>query len=274
MAIWAVAREIKTATEEVMPLVVAGAPDTARKLVEAVGAGAEPGTVRDCSGRELTRYDVEGANVLVYAVEGENAFEGDERALRLADRHDAEVVCVLVREGPDEVVDVPFVLATDVVAFAPGEDLPLERIGERIAAHVGDDGYRLASRVPALRSAICEHIVRQFSRQNGFLAVAIFVPGADFPVLTLNQMRMVLRIAAAHGQEIDARRALELLPVLGAGLGMREIARTAVGAVPALGWAVQGSIALAGTRALGAAAVAYFESGIPDRLESAVRSRS
>lgn len=273
-AIWGVAREVKTATEEVTPLIVAGAPETAGRLVEALGRGAHPGAVRDLSRSELSRYDLEGAKVLAYAIEGATRTEADERTLRLADRQDVEVVCVLVREEPETIVDVPFVLATDVISVAPGEELPVERIAERIAAQIGDDGYLLASRAPVLRRPICEQIVRRFARQNGFLAAAIFIPGADFPVLTLNQIRMVLRIAAAHGQEIDARRGVELLSVLGAGLGLREVARSAVGVVPGLGWAVQGGVALVGTRALGEAAVAYFESGLPDRIENVVRSRS
>jgi hypothetical protein len=35
----------------------------------------------------------------------------------------------------------------------------------------------------------------------------VFIPGVDFPVLTLNQLRLVLRIAAAHEEEIDAETA-------------------------------------------------------------------
>jgi uncharacterized protein (DUF697 family) len=48
-----------------------------------------------------------------------------------------------------------------------------------------------------LRRAICEELIRKFSRQNAIVGVAVFVPGADLPVLTLNQVRLVLRIADA-----------------------------------------------------------------------------
>jgi uncharacterized protein (DUF697 family) len=274
LAIWGIAREIRTATEDVEPLVVAGAPETARRLIEALGTDAQPAFLLDLSGREPTREEVVGANVLIYAIEGEDPTEEDVSVLRLADRHDVDPVSVHVRERPKEARDIPYVLATDVVAVAPGEELPIERITRRIAARVGDDGYLVAARVPALRRPICEHIVRHFARQNGVLAAAIFIPGADFPVLMLNQIRMVLRIAAAHGEEIGARRALELLPLLGAGLGMREVARQAVGFIPVLGWAIQGGIALAGTRALGEAAIVYFDALTSRRPENAVRSRS
>jgi uncharacterized protein (DUF697 family) len=119
--------------------------------------------------------------------------------------------------------------------------------------------------------------VRRFARQNGVLGVAIFIPGADFPVLTLNQLRMVFRIAAAHGEQIDRERIPEILAVVGAGLGFRTVAREALGFVPGLGWAIKGGVAYVGTKALGKAATAYFEQGGAHalaRAADAVRSRS
>jgi uncharacterized protein (DUF697 family) len=77
----------------------------------------------------------------------------------------------------------------------------------------------------------------------------------------------VLRIALAYDQEIDNTRALELLGVVGAGLGFRAVARELLDFVPVAGWAVKGAIAYGGTKAVGEAAVRYFE-------ERSVRSRS
>ena len=79
------------------------------------------------------------------------------------------------------------------------------------------------------------------------------------PVLTLNQARLVLRIALAYGQEIDKERAVELIGVVGAGFGMRAVARELLDFVPVAGWAMKGAIAYAGTKAIGEAAVRYFE---------------
>jgi uncharacterized protein (DUF697 family) len=87
----------------------------------------------------------------------------------------------------------------------------------------------------------------------------VFVPGVDFPVLTLNQLRLVLRLAAAYGQQIDAERLPEILGVVGSALGFRAIARQTLGVIPIAGWAVQGAFAYAGTRTLGEAAIRYFE---------------
>jgi uncharacterized protein (DUF697 family) len=187
-----------------------------------------------------------------------------------------DVVCVL-QDASRRPLDVAYVPATNVVVAPPGQTASVERIAELVAALADENGHELAARLPVLRPAVVDAIVRRFSRQNGVLGVAVFVPGADFPVLTLNQLRMVLRIAAAYGQEIDRERIPEVLAVIGAGLGFRTLAREALGFVPGLGWAVKGGFAYAGTRALGHAASAYFEQGGAEglaRAADAVRSRS
>jgi uncharacterized protein (DUF697 family) len=93
-------------------------------------------------------------------------------------------------------------------------------------------------------------------------------------VLTLNQIRMVLGIAAAHGEKLDRERALEVFSVIAAGLGFRTVARHLVGAVPGLGWAVKGGVAYGATFAVGEAASAYFAAGGTRAIKRSVRSRS
>lgn len=273
-AVWSVVKEIRAATEEFKPIVVSGAPEPGREIRAALVRGGDEGAVRDLTGRELTRYDVEGAQTLVYVVAGRRPGPADEAALKLADRSSVDVVCVLAGEPEDEPVDVPFVLATDVVSAPPGGEPPLEEIIARVAERAGENGYVLAAKLPALRRAVCEDVVHRFARQNGVLGAAIFIPGADLPVLTLNQIRMVLRIAAAYGEEIDRERAVELLPIVAAGFGFRAVARQFVGLVPFTGWAVKGGIAFTGTQVLGEAAIAYFERGGARGVAGSVRSRS
>ena len=263
-------RDVRKAVEEVRPLLIAGASGPAADLHVALLAGSDSDSVRDLSGRPLADHDLQGASVLVYVIEGERASPEDEAALRRADRKGVPIVCVLV--GGEDGANVPYVLATDVIAARPGEPLPVERVAERVADRLGENAYALAGRIPALRRAACEEIVRRVSKQNGVLGAAIFVPGADMPVLTVNQIRMVLHIAAAYGEEIDRERALELLAVFGAGLGFRTVARQVLGFVPGPGWALKGGVAYAGTRALGKAAIAYFEKGGSRRVRAAART--
>ena len=175
---------------------------------------------------------------------------------------------VVVQTGTED-FDVPYVLATDVVKCPPGAGFPVEEIAAAVAARLGEAGTGLAARVPVLREPLCQELIESFSRKNGILAVAIFVPGADFPVLTLNQIRLVLRIGAAHGVEIDQQRLPEVLATIGAGFGFRTVARQLLAAIPVAGWAVKGGIAYGGTRALGEAGDAL----LPERRRLRRRCR-
>jgi uncharacterized protein (DUF697 family) len=276
-AVYGVAKEMRAAAEDFRPIVLAGAASLAGELNAALTAGGDEGAVRDLSGKELSAYDVEGAGLLLYVAEGPQVTPADEAVLRLADRKNVEAICVLVGGSESEPVDVPYVLATNVVQAPAGRPLPVDRIAELIAERADDRAHTWAAGLPVLRRPVVEHLIRKFSRQNGILGVAIFIPGADLPALTLNQIRMVFHIAAAYGEQIDRDRAVEILAVIGAGLGFRAVAREALGFVPGVGWAIKGGVAYAGTRALGKAAAAYFEAGGQKRLRKAVgsvRSRS
>jgi uncharacterized protein (DUF697 family) len=255
-AIYGIVKELRAAAEDFRPLVIAGAQGPGRELRDALTAGGDAQAVRDLTGGDLSPYDVEGAGLLLYVIEGEQATPRDEEALRLADRKGVEAICVLVGAGTDP-LDVPYVLATNVVQVPPGAPLPIDRVTELVAERADDHAYMWATRLPALRGAVVEQTINKFARQNGILGAAIFIPGADLPALTLNQIRMVFRIAAAYGEQIDRDRAFEILAVIG--------------------WAIKGGIAYAGTRALGTAAAAYFEAGGQTRIKNvvgSVRSRS
>jgi uncharacterized protein (DUF697 family) len=153
---------------------------------------------------------------------------------------------------------VPYVLATDIVRVPPGPGFPVDEIAAAVAAKLGEDGTALAARLPVLRPAVCDHLIASFAKRNAIIAAAVFVPGVDMPVLTLNQIRLVLRIAVAHGEDVDNRRAVELLGVVGVGFGLRAVARELLDVVPVAGWALKGAVAYAGTKAVGEAAVRYF----------------
>jgi uncharacterized protein (DUF697 family) len=272
-SVWSVVKEMRVGDEDLRPLLVGGAPEHARAIHAALAEGAEPDAVRDLSGKTPTAYDLEGADVLIWAVAGEAAGEGDEKVFQLAARKRVGTVCVVAGASPDP-PSFPYVLDTDVIVVPAGAPLPVEKIAERVADRAGEGSHLLARRIPALRKPVGDAIVKHFARQNGVLGVAIFIPGADFPVLTLNQIRMVLRLAAAHGEELDRERAFEVLSVIAAGLGFRTVARHLVGAVPGFGWAVKGGIAYGATFAVGEAATAYFAAGGTRAIERSVRSRS
>jgi uncharacterized protein (DUF697 family) len=169
------------------------------------------------------------------------------------------VIAVVV--GPVGDAPIPYVLATDVVPVKAGQGFRLETIAQAIAARLGEHGAPLAGRVPLLRAAVAEQLVESFARKNGLVGAAVFIPGADFPLLALNEIRLMLRLAQAYGEEAGVERLPELVATVGAGLGLRALARELLGFVTVAGWALKGGVAYGGTRALGEAARARFELG-------------
>jgi uncharacterized protein (DUF697 family) len=244
-AVWALLKEARTALEDVRPLHVSGvlAPTLEKELVR----GGASGAVR-------SHGDPADAAALVRVLAGA-ATDDDEAELRAARRARVPTIAVQTATGA---FDVPYVLATDVVACRPGSGFPVDEIARALAARLGEAGTPLAARLPVLREPVCSQLIESFSRKNGILGAAIFVPGADFPILTLNQLRLVLRLASAHGVEVDQSRLPEVLATVGVGLGFRTVARQLLAAVPVAGWAVKGAVAYGGTRGVGEAAQRYF----------------
>jgi len=263
-AVYGLIKEIRASREGEKPLALGGAKELAAVLRRELTRGGVAEAVRE--------GPAAGAAALVYVVAGDVDDE-DERALREAGAAGVPIVAVLVGHAASDPPLVPYVHASEVVSVASGAGFPVERIAEALARVLGEQATALAARLPVLRRAVCEQLISRFSRQNGLVGVAVFVPGADLPVLTLNQIRLVLRIADAYGFEIDRERVPEVLGVVGSGLGLRALAREALGAIPVAGWAVKGAIAYAGTRALGEAAMRYFERRAPVTRTAGERAR-
>jgi uncharacterized protein (DUF697 family) len=237
----ALLKEISVSSRGDEPLVVGGAralvPTLRAKL--GVGGGDDP--------RGAAIY------VHVWADDG-----SDEAALKRARRARVPIVAVV----PEELDDVPYVPATDVVRLYPGEGFPVGTIARVIAARLGEDGAPLAARVPALRPAVAERLIERFARKNGLVAAAVFIPGVDLPVLLRNELRLVLRLHQAYGRSPDPRERLpEVGATVGAAFALRTVARELLDLVPVAGWAVKGAVAYAGTRAVGEAALRRLQAG-------------
>jgi len=238
LGVFAVVRELRRGTGDKRPLAIVGARELVPLLARDLRAGGDAAAVVEGT--------AEGAAALVWVG------PPDEDALRQASRAGVPVVAVTDADS------VPYVLASAIVHVPPGQGFPVAEIAQALARGLGEDGTSLAARLPLLREAVCDHLIASFAKKNAIVAAAVFVPGVDLPVLTLNQIRLVLRIALAHGEQIDNRRAVELVGVVGAGFGMRAVARELLDLVPVAGWAVKGAIAYTGTKAVGEAAVRYF----------------
>lgn len=142
------------------------------------------------------------------------------------------------------------------------EDGGFERnVAPRIVKALEEDYLvPLGKAYPFFRRAVCEEVIRKNARQNAVIG-ALPIPGADMPVMTANQGRMVLMIAAAYGEELSFQRARELVGVLALGFGLRAVTRQVVKFVPFGGWAAAAAVGYAGTLAMGRATTLYFERG-------------
>ncbi len=254
-AVLAIARELRDGATADAPLAVTGVSELAAALRRELARGGVASALRDESA-------LEDAAAVVHVLAG-RADEEDVALLKRASRAGVTIICVLAGPQGEDVRDPPYVLAENVVRVPSGSGFPLEEIARVIARALGERATPLAARLPVLRDAVVDRMITQFSRQNGVIGAAVFVPGADLPVLTLNQIRLLMRIADAYGFELDRGRIPEVLGTIGGGLGFRAVARSLLGVVPVAGWAVKAGIAYGGTRAFGEAARRYFESRAP-----------
>ena len=254
-------------------LAVGGADELAPELRQQLLRGrAEPGAVR--------LGEPEGADVYVHVLA---SAPGTEDVPVLGRARRARVPAIVVAVGFAQPTTIPYVLATDVVWVGEGRPFPLEAIAHAIAARLGEHGAPLAARVPLLRGAVSDELVASFARKNGMVAAAVWVPGADLPLLALNEIRLLLRLAQAHGAGGDLRGRLpEVAATIGASFGLRALARELLDLAPPadaeggrglpagrgrlrrprsqliLGWMLKCAIAYGGTRALGEGARIRF----------------
>jgi uncharacterized protein (DUF697 family) len=269
--LWDAWKEITSAAEVAAGLVLAGEPILVARARELLGVGG--GSVRVWEGplSGLGQGVLGPTETLLVFVEPD-AEDGAVSALRAA--QPAVAAVVVVDDGPAATGALTWY--GKHIARASFSDTPegwllvwraaIEAVDEHVVA--------IGRRYPVLRHFAAERVIRRTSKQNALVGVVFILPGTDMPVMTVNQLKMVLAIAAIFGEEISPERAIELVGVVGAGFGFRAVARQALDIVPGVGWAVKGVVGYTGTRAMGEASLRYFERGAPAtpaRLTSIIR---
>lgn len=161
-----------------------------------------------------------------------------------------------------------------VLVFSRRE--PVESIWQAVFAREPDIELSLGRLYPQLRGAAAHYVINTTSRVNGQFAVVSNVPalipvvggllaaGADTIILTKNQLMMIYKLAAIHGRDTGNRMAIyrEMVPVVGAGLFWRTVARDLAAMMPfAAGAIPKVAIAFTGTYIAGMAAQVYYDEG-------------
>jgi len=159
----------------------------------------------------------------------------------------------------------------------------LEELGgwDRMVEHMLDErpelALSLARRLPGVRPAVAQRVIAETALANAEYAMMSALPGvvpivgpilsiasmSDLLMLTKNQAMMLYRIAAAYDLPLDARaRAADLAPLLANAFSWRALARELVAVVPGgVGLVLRGSIACAGTVAVGKGLQKLYETG-------------
>ena len=267
--------DVRSAAGDPTPrLCVVGQPDALRRVVSILSAQAvdEVAGVSDVidaltpadfprEPRHATRWDV------VVVLQADSPARDMLPVVNAVQRARREVVALVEAQGAEgDAWAYDAGLQADEVARGLAGAGGSPGLEQRLVKVLGDRAASLAARLPALRRPYCEHVVLANATQNAAIGVVIIIPGADMPAMTVNQVRMVLKIAHAYGEEVGLDRALEILSVVGTGFVFRALARQALDFVPGFGWALKGAVGFSGTVAMGQAAIAYFEAGAPLRV--------
>lgn len=174
-----------------------------------------------------------------------------------------------------------------VVGFGPDDDR--ERVLKALFATGDDIELRVGRMFPVTRAAAATAVINATSLANAQFALVSNIPtivpvvgdvmaiGADTIVLTKNQLMLIYKLAAIHGRDLENRWRIysEMLPVVGAAMFWRSVARDLVTLIPFwAGTVPKVAIAFAGTYAVGMATHVFYVEGkkvSPERMRGFYR---
>ena len=164
----------------------------------------------------------------------------------------------------------------EVIAASDGETL-LTRLAEWIIRARPDKARAFSANFAFIRPIQVRALITACAIQNATVGAINLIPGSDLPIMTANQAKLALDIAASYGKGLSAGRIPEVAGVVGAGFAYRALARTLLGLIPGVGWVLRAGLGFAGTVATGNAVKARFEAALPkesDETALAVRPQS
>lgn len=170
----------------------------------------------------------------------------------------AGVPCVVVAESS---VEAPFACGdAPMLGLVASQDRTslLQGLAHWVVAR-SDKRTAFAAAFPFMRVAAASRAVRSASLTNLATGALVFVPGADFPAMTLVQAGMLLELASIFGKPMRPERAYELAVVGCCALALRGAARAASRALPRWSLAIKALVGGAGTLGIGRALCAFYE---------------
>lgn len=125
-----------------------------------------------------------------------------------------------------------------------------------------EKGTAFAANFEFMRQAQANRVAANAALTNMATGALVFVPGADFPVMTLAQLAMMLQLSAAYGLKPSPERAYEAAGVVAGGLALRQAARVVGRVAPRTAFISKALIAGLGTYAMGMALSRLYRQGV------------
>ncbi|MCL2528722.1 MAG: hypothetical protein FWE41_00040 [Coriobacteriia bacterium] len=114
---------------------------------------------------------------------------------------------------------------------------------------------------PFMRQPIALDLTRQTAFENTLIASIFFLPGADMPILTLNQCKLLYQIAVINEVPLSRERLADAAVVIASAFGFRGITRLVLKRLTPIGWLVRGSTAFGATMTMGHLAHQLYSKG-------------
>lgn len=229
--------------------------------------GDEAGTrfLRDLLGRG---EDIGETDLVLWAPDLERDVAARAEALVARKHQGTKVRALLVgspteRRAAERAIGVGSGLeVSDTIQVGSLSGIGARRAGLEIASTLSDQALAAGRQRPAFRSSVGEWLIARAARRAAAVGAAD-IASSGLPVISAIQMRMVASLAAMFGRELGAQSAADAAVILGAGFGLRSVARFGARGVPFAGPVVRGGVAYASTRALGELAYLRFSGGQP-----------
>lgn len=164
----------------------------------------------------------------------------------------------LVEHPGEAVKSAKQLLKTHIFTISVFQPQAIYRLLKLMVAANPDVLFPLCRNFPEFRRGICKGIVSQSALASATVG-AIPIPVSDMLPIGAIQTAMLLKIARAFGQPLDRQRAKELIPMLLAGILVREGSHRLRKWLPRQAGLIAVSAAGLSTYSMGRALVRYFE---------------
>ncbi len=111
------------------------------------------------------------------------------------------------------------------------------------------------------KPAQIRQIAKRTAYENAVTGAIFFTPGADFPVMTLNQLKMLVEIGRAYGIAPDKQTVPEAAVVVASAFASRTFTRMLCRAFPLLSWFIKIGVGYVVTMVMGYLLDSYMQAG-------------